>query len=93
MLKNRIALILKIQNKNEQLTEILEQAYFLALSDPKINFDRVYSCLKNLLTHYSLYNVTKGVAFAKMLMDEHDNEPIPITYLKDIYLQIGVCSN
>lgn len=56
---NRLGLTLKLQNKNNELTEILEQIYFSLLSDSSPDLDEVYKNFGNLATHYSIYDIDR----------------------------------
>lgn len=52
-------MVLKLQNKDNELTEYLEEAYFISLSEENPNYEQVVKCLSNLITHYCIKDVEK----------------------------------
>lgn len=56
---SRLALTMKLQNKNKELTEVLEEIYFSAISDNMPDLDQVYKFFGNLATHYALYDIDR----------------------------------
>lgn len=50
---------LKIQNKDSELTGVLEQIYFANVSDDAPNADEVYKSFSNLATHYAIHDVDR----------------------------------
>ena len=51
--------MLKLQEKDKELTEMLEDIYFASASDPSQNSELTHRAFFNLMTHYCLYDIRK----------------------------------
>ena len=51
--------MLKLQRKENELTEVLEELYFSTMSERSPNLDQLYRYFSNLATHYALNNVDR----------------------------------
>ena len=50
---------LKLQEKESELTEVLERIYFSNVSDDAPNAEEVYKSFSNLATHYAIHDVDR----------------------------------
>lgn len=86
----RIALMMKIQDKNNLLTPLLEDLYFKHLAFYSFKNTDFIKITKNLLTHYCIFDLERGSMFLDMILDQLSQETMPKIILRDIYLYAGI---
>lgn len=86
----KYSIVLRILQCYDELTAVLEQLFFMNFANLSYNSHAFLPTLKNLFIHYSKFDLSKGMALASTLMEEHQRNPIPLGFLKEIYLQLGV---
>ncbi|KAL4474712.1 hypothetical protein ABPG72_002305 [Tetrahymena utriculariae] len=90
ILMKRLALMYKLQDKNYLLTPLLEDLYFKHLAFYSYKNVDYIKILKNLLTHYCIYDLERGSIFLEMILEQLQQEEIPKVIVRDIYFYAGI---
>lgn len=88
--------IKKILNKNTELTDILEKLYFYHYCYYKFtHIPELFGILRNLLTHYCIYDIDRGLLFIDNIMQEtsSSNTQIPKGCIKLLKIYKAILFN